>query len=132
MTETPKTISYDVKEPDDIPTWVIWNILHETGDMAERFRNFYSTVFYSRIAFPWACLLAVFIGIPLAAKNERTGIMNAILSGMVIIIIYLIGSRVCLIGGKQGFIPPIIAGLGPTIAFMMYSWYTLFYKKGVS
>ena len=55
-----------VKEKDDLPTWVIWDLVQRSPNMAERVKSIYMTVFYYRLAFPWACFLAVFLGIPLA------------------------------------------------------------------
>jgi lipopolysaccharide export system permease protein len=125
ISETPEDIINAVKDEEELPTWVIWRILHKTKNMAERCRNIFESVFYYRLAFPWACFLAVFLGIPLATKNERSGIMLAIITAVVVIVTYIVVSQIFLVLGKQGHLNPIIAGLSPTLAFIAYGWYNV-------
>ncbi len=123
--ETPEDIMNAVKDVEELPMWVIADILHKTRNMAARCEAIFLTVLYHRIAFPWSCFLAVFLGLPLATKNERSGIMLAVISATALIIIYMISSQICLVLGKQGIINPIIAGLGPTVGFIIFGWYNV-------
>lgn len=125
LPETPSEILNAAKPPEDLPTWTIWNIVHSTKDMDAVCRAKYSTIFYYRIAFPWACLIAVFLGIPLAAKNERGGIFKSIIAAVVVIVVYQVSSEVFLVLGKQGYLYPVIAGLFPTSLFIVYGWYNI-------
>ena len=117
--ESPQDIMNAIKEKDDLSTPVIWSILKRNPNMPQRARCIYETVFFYRIAFPWASFLAVFLGIPLAAKNERTGSMLAIISAIVLIVIYIIVAQIFLMLGKSGSVNPLVAGLAPTIAFII-------------
>ena len=116
--ETPQDIINSVKEKDDLSTPVIWQVLERNPNMPEQARCIYKTVFFYRIAFPWASFLAVFLGIPLAAKNERTGSMLAIISAIVLIVIYIVVAQLFLMLGKSGAVNPLFAGLAPTVAFI--------------
>lgn len=116
--ETPDDIINSIKEKDDLPTWVIWDLVQRNPNMAERVKSIYMTVFYYRLAFPWACFLAVFLGIPLATRNERTGSLLAIITAVVIIVVYIVVAQVFLVLGKGGILNPMFAGLAPTIAFI--------------
>ena len=118
--ETPVDIVNSVKEKDDLPTWEIWRLLQRNRNMPERVRAIYETVFFFRLAFPWACFLAVFLGIPLATKNERTGSMLAIISAIGVIVVYIVIAQIFLVLGKGGHINPALAGLMPTIGFIAY------------
>ena len=91
--------------------------------MSKKMKNVYWTLFFYRLALPWSCFLAALIGIPLATKGERSGIMLAIISAIGVVIGFMIVANVGLIMGKQGTLPPIIAGLAPTICFMIYGYY---------
>jgi lipopolysaccharide export LptBFGC system permease protein LptF len=86
--------------------------------MPERAKCIYQTVFFYRIAFPWSCFLAVFLGIPLATKNERTGSMLAIISAIALIVVYIVVAEIFLMLGKSGTLNPVLCGLAPTIAFI--------------
>ncbi|MBE6366804.1 MAG: YjgP/YjgQ family permease [Lentisphaerae bacterium] len=119
-TETPVDIQYSVKPVEELPSWVIFDLVVRTKDMSQRSKNVYWTVFFYRLAFPWSCFLAVFLGIPLATKSERTGILTSIITAVVIIVGYIVVAQIFLVIGKQGYIPPVIAGLAPTAAFIAY------------
>lgn len=127
--ETPKEIQDMSKPPEDLPSWDIMRLLARTEHLPENLSNIYNTIFYYRIAFPWACFLAVFLGIPLASKNARGGVMGSIVKAVIVIVIYQLASEGFLVFGKRGLLPPIVAGLGPTIAFIIYGWYSV--KKQV-
>ncbi len=123
--ETPNQISDSIKPPEELPSWSIFRLLATTDNMAEQCKNIYLTTLFYRLAFPWSCFLAVFLGIPLATKNERSGIFMAIITAVVVIVVYQITTHIFLIMGKQGHLNPLIAGLSPTIAFIIYGWYNV-------
>lgn len=129
--ETPEDILYAIKDEEDLPSWVIWNILHSTEHMSERMKNVYTTLFYYRLAFPWACFLAVFLGIPIATKSERSGVMVSIIAAVGMIVGYIICANLFLLFGKQGIINPVFAGLAPTVSFIAYGYYKVLMGGGV-
>ena len=104
---------------------VILEIVQRNPKLPRRIKNIYMTVFYYRLAFPWACFLAVFLGIPLATKNERTGSLLAVITAVVIIVAYIVIAQIFQVLGKGGFIPPVVAGLAPTLAFIAYGAWRL-------
>ena len=119
-TETPVDIQYSIKPVEDLPSWVIFDLVVRTKDMSQRSRNVYWTVFFYRLAFPWSCFLACFLGIPLATKSERTGILSSIVTAVGIIVAYIVAAEIFLVLGKQGYVNPVIAGLTPTVGFIAY------------
>ncbi len=123
--DNPRDIANAVKEPEELPSWVIIELLMKTENMAERCYDVYATLLFRRLAFPWSCVLAVFLGIPLATKNERSGIFMAIITAFLVIIAYQVTTEIFVILGKQGVLWPPIAGLTPTIAFFIYGWYNV-------
>ena len=126
ITETPGDIADSIKEKDDLSIVAIWRMLKRNPGMLERAKNIYQTVFFYRLAFPWASFLAVFLGIPLAAKNERTGSMLAIISAVIMIVVYIVVAQLFLMLGKSGAVNPVFAGLAPTIAFISVGAWRLF------
>jgi lipopolysaccharide export system permease protein len=125
ITETPVDILNAVKDEEELPIWVIWDVLQKTQHMAPRCRAIFESVLWYRLAYPWSCFLAVFLGIPLATKNERSGIMAAVISSVVIIVVYYIVSMGFLMLGKQGIMNPFIAGMLPTLGFIAFGWYNV-------
>ena len=125
--ETPEDIRNSIKEKDDLPSWVIWDLVRRNPNMADRVKSIYMTVFFYRLAFPWACFLAVFLGIPLATRNERTGSLMAIITAVAVIVVYIVVAQVFLVLGKGGILNPAFAGLAPTIGFIFCGvWRVLF------
>ena len=118
MPETQQDILNTVKEKDDLPTVLILDLIRRSPNMPDRVKAIYMTVFFYRLAFPWACFLSVFLGIPLATKNERTGSLLAIITAVGLIVLYIVTAQVFLTLGKGGIINPVIAGLAPTVAFI--------------
>lgn len=127
--EHPQDIANAVREKDDLATTVILDLVRRNPNMPERVRSIYMTLFFYRISFPWACLIAVFLGIPLATKNERSGSLLAVISAVVIIVAYIVIAQVFLIFGKAGFVPPVIAGTLPTAAFIGYGVWRVFFDR---
>ncbi|MBR7131410.1 MAG: LptF/LptG family permease, partial [Lentisphaeria bacterium] len=117
--ERPEDILNAVKEKDNLATPLIMQILRDNPNMPERVRCIYETVLYYRLAFPWSCFLAVFLGIPLATRNERTGSMLAIISAIALIVIYIVIAQFFLMLGKSGTLDPMFCGLAPTVAFII-------------
>ena len=127
--ERPNDITNAVREKDDLSTAEILDLVRRNPNMPDRVRCIYMTLFYYRISFPWACLIAVFLGIPLATRNERTGSLLAVISAVVIIVVYIVIAQIFLIFGKGGIVPPPIAGTLPTLAFISYGVWRVFFDR---
>lgn len=123
--ETPDQIMNAVKEPEELSSVEILQMLRQTKDMAQKCKNLYETILYCRIAFPWSCFLAVFLGIPLAASSARRGIFISIITAVGVIIVYQLTSNMFMVLGKQGYLPPFVAGLAPIVAFILYGWFNV-------
>lgn len=128
MPEDPRTIEKTIMLPQDLPTSEIYHILRANDKMADTLRNVYATLFYYRLAFPWICFFCSFLALPLAAKNERSGIFTAIVNGLAVVVIYQVFTEVMMIAGKNGYLPPVIAGTLPTVCFMIYGWFFIIRK----
>ncbi|MBR2372644.1 MAG: LptF/LptG family permease [Lentisphaeria bacterium] len=127
--EHPEDITNAVKEKDDLSTAVILDLVRRNPNMPERVKKIYMTLFFYRISFPWACLIAVFLGIPLATRNERTGSLMAVISAVIIIVVYIVIAQVFMILGKAGMVPPVIAGTLPTLGFIAYGIWRVFFDR---
>lgn len=118
--ERPEDIMRYAKPAQELSSFEIFEILRKTKNMAKSCRNVYETTLYSRLSFPWTCIIAVFLAIPLAARHERSGIFKSIVTGVAVMVAYQVISNMACILGNRGFVPPLLAGLGPTVAFIIY------------
>ena len=123
--DKPSVIIKSVIEPDALSSLEIITILRENPNMAVNLRNIYATILFNRLAFPWACFLCAFFALPLATRNERSGIFSAIALAVGLAVLYQVSNEIFMVAGKNGYIPPILAGLTPTVIFGGYGIYLL-------
>ena len=127
--ETETQIQNAIKPPEDLSSADLIGILKNNKQMAKTLKNMYETLLYYRLSFPFICFLCVCLGLPLAVKNERSGVFLSIIVAVAAIVIFQILTEICLILGQQGFLPPIIGGMGPTFAFLLYSYFGVIRKS---
>ena len=124
--ETPHDIYNAVKDVNDLTSLEILEILNKSEHMSANRKAIYKTTLFYRISFyPWAAILAAFLGIPIATRNERSGIVLSIIMAVFIIIAYIVLSELCRVLGNKGIIPPVVAGMAPTVGFVIYGWYNV-------
>ena len=128
--ESPGDIANAVKPPEELPLKVLAHMLGDNKTMVPSLRIMYQTFLYYRLAFPTVCFLCVFLALPLAAKNERSGIFLSIVVAVGIVVAYQVLTEIFMIMGKNGIVPPIVGGLGPTIVFLIYGWFGIVRKAG--
>ena len=89
----------------------------------------WETLLYYRLSFPFVCLLCVCLGLPLAVKNERSGIFLSIIAAVAAIVVFQTLTEIFLIMGQQGMVPPLVGGVGPMFAFLLYSYFGVIRKS---
>ncbi len=136
--ETPREIAERGNEAETLSSYKIYRIWRDDPRMAKNLKHIYATIFFNRLAFPWACFLCAFFALPLATKNERSGIFTAIATAVGIAVLYQVLNEIFMVVGKNGYLSfdliedfihfPLgacIAGLAPTIIFGGYGIYLL-------
>lgn len=136
--DKPSVIVKSVIEPEALSTREIYRIWVDNPHMAKNLKHIYETIFFNRLAFPWACFLCAFFALPLATKNERSGIFTAIATAVGIAVFYQVLNEIFMVIGKNGYLSfdliedfihfPLgacLAGLAPTIIFGGYGIYLL-------
>jgi lipopolysaccharide export system permease protein len=121
--ETPADFINVITPPEEWSSADIISVLERAEGLQTETRSYYKTILYTRWTFPWVCLFCVFFGIPLAANNERRGIIVSVASAVGIVIIYQVVSQVFMVLGQKAYLPSIIAGTAPTIVLALYVWY---------
>jgi lipopolysaccharide export LptBFGC system permease protein LptF len=124
--ETPRDILNAVKHIDDLTSFEIYEILAKSSHISEHRSQLYWTTFFYRLSFyPFASLIAALLGIPIATKNERSGIFLSIIIAIVIIVTYIVMSELLRVMGNTGKLPPFIAAVSPTVVFLAFGWYNV-------
>lgn len=136
--DKPSVIIKSVIEPEALSSLEIYTILEDNPNMAKNLKYIYATILFNRLAFPWACFLCAFFALPLATKNERSGIFTAIATAVGIAVLYQILNEIFMVAGKNGYLSidaleafihfplgPFLGGIAPTVLFGGYGFYLL-------
>ncbi|MBQ9772182.1 MAG: LptF/LptG family permease [Lentisphaeria bacterium] len=127
--ETETQIQNAIKPPEDLSSEDLIGILRNNKHMEKSLQNMYRTFLYYRLTFPFCCILCVCLGLPLAVKNERSGIFLSIIVAVVAIVVFHVMSEIFLVLGQQGYVPPLVGGVGPTFVFLLYSYFGVIRKS---
>ena len=121
--ETLEDIASSTKPLDDLPLAVIMDKIDNSESLPESEINRCRTIMYSRLSFPWSCFIAVLLAIPLASKSHRSGIFGFVINAILIIVAYQFVVQLCEVLGKKGVLDPFVAGVGPTVAMLIFAMY---------
>ena len=87
----------------------------ERAGVRERGRQ--EVAYHSKLAYPFANLVMVLLGVPLAARRRRGGQAAALALGLVVAFVYLAVQKTVEPLGFVQEIPPALAAWGPHVAF---------------
>jgi lipopolysaccharide export system permease protein len=79
--------------------------------------------FHRRFALPFACIVFVFIGMPLGIQNQRSGKAAGFAISIGVLLLYYIllsAGKTC---GERGILPPAVAVWSPNIIFLAFGGY---------
>lgn len=116
--ETPDDLLAEAKEPDDMN-------FRELGEHIEVIERAGGTALELeveralKVAYPFACLVIVLFGTPLAYTSRRGGAPLSIGIALAVTIIYLILIRIAQALGGSGVVPPTVAAWIPNFVFVM-------------
>ena len=127
--ETEKQMQNAIKPPEDLSSEDLIGILRNNKQMDKGLKSLYQTFLFYRLTFPFSCILCVCLGLPLAVKNERSGIFLSIITAVIAIVVFQIMTEVFLVLGQQGYVHPLIGGVGPTFIFLLYSYFGVIRKS---
>ena len=101
------------------------NSQHEIKESYVRQVNRYRVEIHKKYSIPFACLIFVLIGSPIALRMGRSGMNMAIGLSILVFLVYYI----CLIGGEKladrGIVSPIFAMWVPNVIFGVASMYLI-------
>ncbi|WP_419940667.1 LptF/LptG family permease [Candidatus Palauibacter sp.] len=118
LDESPEELQARPKEPDEMRNAELGRLIEATersGGTTNQLRT--SRAF--RIAFPFACLVIVLFGMPLAHSNRRGGAPTSIGIALGTTILLLTFTRITEAMGAGGALSPAVAAWMPNIVFLV-------------
>ena len=125
IVETPTDMIIAQRDPNEITSNQIMRKLEMSKHLPAATKDSLLTELYTRFAFPWVCILAVLLAVPMAGSSERKGVMLSVVSAILVIVVYQVLSQIFQVMGNRGLLPPIVGGTAPTIALAVYVIYNL-------
>jgi lipopolysaccharide export system permease protein len=109
--EPPKRLILEARRANDMTTAELRRHIAELqharrkGHLPE-----YQVEFYRRYAFPWTCLVVMWIGVPLGMRsNRRSGAMMGVATALILVVAFYFLNYITLALGKGERIPPPLA-----------------------
>ncbi len=119
LSERPRGIRFffRLRVSEELPARELHDILHEDSlRLPPRTVALLKTAFYDRLVAPLTCIIAVLLGIPLAAATRRTGSMKGFVVAAFLLGAYYMSARFFVVLGSKGILPAVVAaGLAPVI-----------------
>ena len=118
LPEIPSSISEQSKELEQLTMGEIRNILLDGSLGSEKNRNLLTVLFWHRLSFPLASLIGALFGFALTIAEGRKGVMQGFASAVALLVLFYVVDQLCLVLGKNGYLPPFVAGATPALLFL--------------
>ena len=127
-TETPWRIASSQLEPQHLTVPELDVYLRENGDFPDAQLAPYRATLADRWAFPWTCLIVVFVAAPLGIVFSRRGVLTGVASSIFIFFGMIMLRYLFLALGKGDRLPPQLAPWIPIALFFALGMLFLYYR----
>lgn len=117
LTESPRNIFSSLRPVEELTVQDILRILDRQG-MSKSTRDIFWTTVWYRLAFPSACLTAALFGVGFSGAKERASTLKGFATAIGLMVLFYIVNQSSVVLGKYGILPPLIAGMGPSVLFI--------------
>lgn len=129
FTESPQTIAtYSVN-------WSIMNlkelanVLKDDIIASQNILLQIRTVFWHKIFFPLASIVAALFGVALTISTDRVGGMKGFACSVAIVVLYYVAGQFFLQFAQRGWLPPFVGGAMPSLLFLIAGICTMWKKS---
>ena len=118
FSETPRDLREVVSPMQTITFMQAYRLLHRPTPPTEKMAQRLRTILWYNLTFPLASLVAAMFGFSMTIANQRSGIMRGFACAVGMLVLFYIVGQVFFVIGKNGWLPPFVAGALPALAFM--------------
>lgn len=129
LTETPAEILNSLRPADELSTVQIRRLLRYHRSLPESTRDVLRTTLWFRLAFPFSCVIAALLGVSLCITRERSSSLLGFATAIGLMVLYHVTCQLFVLLGKTGAVPPILAGVLPTVAFAGWGCWTMHRRR---
>ncbi|MCC7519798.1 MAG: LptF/LptG family permease [Verrucomicrobiae bacterium] len=117
FTESPRQLVARSRKPKRIPTAELLENLRYASRLPPKLAAIYGCELHGRIAYPFACLVVVFIGVPFGVIGQRRSTLMAVVNALLVFFGYLFFCQTFLLLGQSGRLPAVAAAWLPNFLF---------------
>ncbi len=120
LREMPRQIMNSMLPAEALSLREIRRLLRTNPNLPARSRRAFLTTLWYRLSFPFSCLLAALLGVSLCVTRERGSALRGFALAVGIMVLYYLTGQFFVLLGKNGAVPPIVAGCLPTLLFVVW------------
>ncbi len=115
--ETPEDLMQQGRLDEAISTRDAWRMLTAEIKPSRQVERHLKTIVWHNLTFPLASLVGALFGVALTIANQRSEIMKGFAGAIGILVLFYLVGQVSLVLGKNGWLPPFVAGGLPSLLF---------------
>ncbi len=127
--ETPWRIASSQLQAQNLSIAELHEYLRYNHDFPETMLAPYRTNLADRWAFPWSCLVIVFLAAPLGVVYNRRGVLGAVASAIFLFVATILVRGLLLALGKGARIDPYLAAWLPNVVFFAVGLVLLWFRS---
>ena len=114
---------------DSVTTREALSILHSDITPSPQVSRHLRTIVWNNLTFPLASLVGAFFGVALTIANQRSEIMKGFAGAIGALVLFYIVGQVFMVLGKNGWLPPFVAGALPSLVFTCVGFAVMWRKQ---
>ena len=114
---------------DGVTTREALSILRSDVAPSPQMARLLRTSVWNNVTFPLASLVGAFFGVALTIANQRSEIMKGFAAAIGILVMFYLVGQVFMVLGKNGWLPPFIAGGLPSLVFTLAGFAVMWRKQ---
>jgi lipopolysaccharide export system permease protein len=118
LTETPRDFVNDRKSPEYMSAAALVDHLARHPNLSDREKARRKTLFHSRLALPWACIIVVLFGIPAGMSNSRQDALTGVLIAVTFFLGFWALMQLGTLLGMSGLLAPWLGAWMSNIVFL--------------
>lgn len=119
LPESAETIAEQSKAPETLSAFELRNIIKSGLLGSKQMEGQLRALLWHRWTFPLASLVAAFFGFALTLGHGRSSYMKGFASAVATLVLYFVLAHFFLVLGKNGWVPPFLAGAFFPLAFLV-------------
>jgi len=127
--ESPRMILNHLRPVNELSIRHMRRIMALNPGMPETARDVYISTIWYRISFPFSCLMGALLGFSLSITLERSSALRGFATAVGLMVLYYVVSQLFLVLGKNGYVPPFVAGCLPTSGFVTWGMWDMYQKR---